>query len=212
MTYKRKEVIGDCTLYLGDCLEVMPLLGKVDAVVTDPPYGINIAANPVRQKHGKKDWDKCAIGSSHIELMLSLSEEQIIWGGNYFSLPPSRGYLIWDKLQPENFSLAMCEMAWRSKDTNAKIFKKSVTSYSKEHPTQKPVELMQWCVEKVSGLVLDCFMGSGTTGVACAKMGRKFIGIEQDEDYFNIACKRIKEAYASPDLFVEYEKKTINKD
>lgn len=203
MTYIRKEIIGDCTLYLGDCLEVMPTLGKVDAVVTDPPYGIGIAANPVRQKHEKMEWDNKPASQSMVDLMLSISDEQIIWGGNYFTLPPSRGYLVWDKLQPENFSLAMCEQAWWSKDTNAKVFKKSVTSYRKEHPTQKPDDLMVWCVGFTKGSVLDPFMGSGTTGVACAKLGRKFIGIELEPKYFDIACKRIEQAYAQPDMFIE---------
>lgn len=200
----RKEIIGDCTLYLGDCLEVMPTLGKVDAVVTDPPYGIGIAANPVRQKHEKKDWDNFSATNKHIDAILKISSEQIIWGGNYFSLPPSRGFLVWDKLQPSDFSLAMCEQAWWSKDTNAKIYKRSVTSYYKEHPTQKPIDLMEWCILKINyETILDPFMGSGTTGVACVKLGRKFIGIELDEKYFDIACKRIEEAYKQPDMFIE---------
>lgn len=205
----RKEIIGDCTLYLGDCMDVMPTLGKVDAVVTDPPYGIGIASNPVRQKHEKMDWDNTPATDEHIQAIINISYEQIVWGGNYFNLPPSRGFLVWDKKQPENFSLAMCEMAWWSKDSNAKIFTKSVLSYEKNHPTQKPVELMEWCIEKTTGLILDPFMGSSTTGVACAKMGRKFIGIELEEKYFDIACKRIEQAYKQPDLFIEPPKKVI---
>ncbi len=200
----RVETIGAATLYLGDCLEILPTLGKVDAVVTDPPYGINIAANPVRQMHEKSDWDKKAIGAAHIASLRSVSGEQIIWGGNYFPLPQSRGYLVWDKMQPENFSLAMCEQAWWSEDTNAKIYKKSVLSYRKDHPTQKPVELMEWCVSKlkcVGATILDPFMGSGTTGVACMNLGRKFIGIEIDEKYFEIACERIRHAQAQGRLF-----------
>lgn len=210
MKYKRKEVIGDCTLYLADCMDVMPYLGKIDAVVTDPPYGIGISRNPVRQKHEKKEWDDSTPLDNCIETMIGISKYQIIWGGNYFNLRPSRGFFIWDKKQPENFSLAMCEYAWFSKDHNAKIFSKSVLSYSKQHPTQKPVELMRWCLSFLpdSKLTLDPFMGSGTTGVACVKEGRSFIGIELDEDYFNIACKRIKEAYDQPDIFVEARKDT----
>lgn len=200
MTYQRKEVIGDCTLYLGDCLEVMPTLGKVDAVVTDPPYGINIAANPVRQKHEKRNWDAAAAPDVAIELMRKLSREQIIWGGNYFTLPPSRGFLIWDKKQPENFSLAMCEQAWWSRDANAKVFSKSVLGYDKEHPTQKPVALMEWCLGFLPNAetILDPFAGSGSTGVACINMQRRFIGIERDPDYFDIMCSRIDEAMRQP--------------
>ncbi len=208
----KRVVIGDATLYQGDCIEVMTTLSKIDAVVTDPPYGINIAANPVRQMHEKSDWDLSAPSNEVLDIARNISNEQIIWGGNYFDLPPSRGFLVWDKKQPENFSLAMCEMAWWSKDTNAKVFTKSVLSYSKQHPTQKPVELMKWCIEKVEGTILDPFMGSGTTGVACAKMGRKFIGIEIKPKYFDIACKRIDAAYAQPDMFIEPFAKPIQEE
>jgi DNA modification methylase len=207
---KKEVIIGDCRLILGDCLEVMQELDPVDAVVTDPPYGINIASNPVRQMHKKKNWDASPIGGQHISMMLESSEEQIIWGGNYFNLPPSRGFLVWDKKQPENFSLAMCEFAWWSRDTNAKVFSKSVLTYSKEHPTQKPVDLMCWCIEKTEAQsILDPFMGSGTTLVACAKMGRKGIGIELDPDYYEIACQRVEEAYKQPDLFVAPPSKPV---
>lgn len=206
MTYKRKEVIGKATLYLGDCMEVMPILDKVDAVVTDPPYGIGIANNPVRQKHEKKNWDNQTPVQECIDKMISIGKEQIIWGGNYFNLPPSRGFFIWDKVQPENFSLAMCEFAWRSKDCNAKIFKKSVLAETgKQHPTQKPVALMKWCITHLpddTNTILDPFMGSGSTGVAAVQMGREFIGIELDKDYFEIACKRIEDAQRQGDFFV----------
>lgn len=201
----RVEQIGDCTLYLGDCMEIMPTLGRVDAIVTDPPYGIGIAANPVRQKHRKMDWDSAPPDNSIINYLLANSDEQIIWGGNYFDLPPTQGFLVWDKKQPENFSLAMCEMAWISRKWPAKMFRHSVTSYEKDHPTQKPVSLMQWCLSHLQtmGVVLDPFMGSGTTGVACAKLGRRFIGIEIDPGYFDAACRRIEAAYRQPDMFVE---------
>lgn len=200
----REERIGDCRLIQGDCLKVMPLLGEVDAVVTDPPYGIGIANNPVRQRHTKKDWDANPINAECLKLVRAVSAEQIIWGGNYFALPPSRGFLVWDKRQPQDFSLAMCEQAWWSRDANAKVFSKSVLGYEKSHPTQKPVALMEWCLGFLpdAETILDPFMGSGTTLVACAKLGRKGIGIEVDEDYFNIACKRVEDAYRQPDLFV----------
>lgn len=201
----RIEKIGNATLYLGDCQDILPSLGRVDAVVTDPPYGIGIANNPIRQVHQKKDWDKTAPDNSLIEKLLEMSEYQIIWGGNYFDLPPSKGFYIWDKVQPENFTLAMCEMAWTNIDKPAKIFKFRVVGYEKSHPTQKPVALMEWCIQKLpdtAQTILDPFMGSGTTGVACAKLGRKFIGIERDPEYFDIACKRIEDAYKQGDMFV----------
>jgi site-specific DNA-methyltransferase (adenine-specific)/modification methylase len=201
----RIETIGECTLYLGDCLEILPTLGKVDAVVTDPPYGIGIAANPVRQKHERSDWDAAAPDVSVFSRLREISNEQIIWGGNYFDLPASQGFLIWDKCQPENFSLAMCEMAWCSKQAPAKIWRQSVLSYEKEHPTQKPVPLMEWCLKRLRGAthVLDPFMGSGTTGVACVSLGLKFTGIEREPKYYDIALRRIEEAYRQPRLFAE---------
>jgi len=199
----RKEVIGDATLYMGDCLEILPTLPKVDAVITDPPYGIGIANNPVRQMHAKKDWDEATPDVALFNALRALSSVQIIWGGNYFELPPSQCFLVWDKVQPQDFSLAMCEMAWCSKKAPAKMHRQSVLSYKKEHPTQKPVELMRWCIEQAGApeVVLDPFMGSGTTGVAAVEMGRAFIGIERDPAYFDIACRRIEQAYKQRPLF-----------
>ena len=140
----RIEQIGDATLYLGDCREILPTLGKVDAVVTDPPYGIGIAANPVRQKHQRMEWDAEAVDAFALDLVRACSDEQIIWGGNYFSLPPTQCILTWDKVQPADFSLAMCEHEWTSLKRPAKMFRLSVLSYAKEHPTQKPVRANPW--------------------------------------------------------------------
>ena len=199
----KKVEIGDATLYLGDCMDILPTLGQVDAVITDPPYGINIANNPVRQAHEKSNWDASIPPQEIIDAMLKEGRVQIIWGGNYFDLPPTQCFLIWDKMQPYNFSLAMCEMAWCSKKSPAKMHRQSVLSYAKEHPTQKPVELMVWCIEQAGDVetILDPFMGSGTTGVAAIQMGRKFIGIEREQKYFEIACKRIEQAAAQGQLF-----------
>ena len=199
-----KLEIGNATLYLGDCAEILPTLGKVDAVVTDPPYGINISKNPVRQKHEKLDWDSERPSQEIINAMLSCSKHQIIWGGNYFNLPTSKCFFVWDKKQPENFSLAMCEQAWVSINKPAKMFRMSVTSYEKSHPTQKPVELMEWCISYLPGdfqIILDPFMGSGTTGIAAMNLERKFIGIEREQKYFDIACKRIEQAQKQVRLF-----------
>ena len=193
--------IGDATLYLGDCREILPTLPKVDAVVTDPPYGLGIAANPVRQAHAPLPWDNAVCPPDLILAARSAADVAIIWGGNYFDLPPSQCFLIWDKVQPENFSLAMCEMAWTNIKGPAKMYRRHVVSFAKDHPTQKPTELMIWRVSKTSGAVLDPFMGSGTTGVACANLGRKFIGIEIERKYFDIACGRIEAAYAQRRLF-----------
>ena len=200
---QRVEIIGNATLYLGDCSEILPELPKVRAVITDPPYGIGIAANPVRQMHQKLYWDAAPPETDAIRKLLDISDEQVIWGGNYFALPPSQCFLVWDKVQPENFSLAMCEQAWASMKKPAKMFRMSVLSYRKEHPTQKPVELMAWCISMAGNpeTVLDPYMGSGTTGVAAVQMGRSFIGIEREPAYFDIAVRRIKQAASQQALF-----------
>ena len=207
----REETIGDCRLILADCRDVLPTLGRVDAVVTDPPYGLGIAANPIRQKHEKLDWDNQAPSRDLIGLCLEISDSAVIWGGNYFDLPPTQKVLVWDKMQPPDFSLAMLEIAWTNIGGPAKMFRQSVTGYSKEHPTQKPENLMQWCLGFLpdAQTILDPFMGSGTTGVACVNLGRKFIGIEREPKYFDIACKRIAEAYKQPRLFDEPAPKPV---
>ncbi len=209
----RKEVIGDCTLYLGDCLEVMPTLGRVDAVVTDPPYGINAGkgigrADRVKLKGKEKDWDSSAFSIN--ENFLAIADHYVIWGGNYFDLPPSRGFLIWDK-NNSGRDFADCEFAWTNQDSNARLktMRPMNMDGGKVHPTQKPIAIMKWCINYIphSDLIMDPFMGSGSTGVACVQMGRKFIGIELDPDYFEIACKRIEEAYRQPDIFIEQTQK-----
>jgi DNA modification methylase len=222
---KKEIIIGDCRLLLGDCLEIMPLLDKVDAVVTDPPYGIGEAANKnksrgslaVSKDYGYSEWDNKPCPPEAIKLMQNKSQYQIIFGGNYFELPPTSCYLVWDK-QNGKTDFADCELAW----TNLKKAVRKIEwlwhgmirkgNDIRQHPTQKPVGVMEWCINQLpdnTETILDPFMGSGTTGVACAKLGRKFIGIELDEDYFNIACERIKKAYDQPDLFIEPPTKII---
>lgn len=192
----RKETIGNATLYCGDCLTVLPTLAPADAVITDPPYGIGIAANPVRQKHDKQAWDNAPATPEIISAILAAAPVQIIWGGNYFGLPASQGFLVWDKVQPEDLTLSMCEYAWTNLQQPAKLFRRHVASYQKWHPTQKPVELMRWCVERAGmpNLILDPMMGAGTTGVAAVELGKRFIGIEIHEPYFETACERIENA------------------
>ena len=210
--WKRKEVIGDCTLYLGDCMEVMPTLGRVDAVVTDPPYGLGKKMQggtwgAKDEMSGFLQWDLEA-KQEWIDAILSLSVPAIIWGGNYFNVPPSRCWLIWNKINGVP-TMADFEMAWSNIDKPAKRFNAPVGRVEFGHPTVKPLPLIQWCLTHIKGdKVLDPFMGSGTTGVACAKTGRSFIGIEQHEPYFDIACERIRKAYAQPDMFVSKPKAT----
>lgn len=180
--------------------------GSVDVVVTDPQYGIDIANNPFRQKFEKKDWDKHPATQEQINQIRRISINQIIWGGNYFDLPPTKCFLVWNKMQAFEFSSAMVEMAWTSFDYPAKMFSLFVASYTKEHPTQKPVPLMEWCIENYTNegdTILDPFMGSGTTGVACMKLGRNFIGCELNEDYFRIAERRIEQAARQLPMFTQ---------
>lgn len=196
-------VIGDCTLYQADCRDILPTLGRFDLLLTDPPYGIGIAKNPVRQAHERMDWDLLPPSSELLTQLVATCDAAIIWGGNYFGLPASQCFYVWDKVQPQNFSLAMCELAWVNRKSPAKLYRQSVLSYRKHHPTQKPTELMLWCIEQneASESIFDPFMGSGTTGVACVQLGRKFTGIEREPKYFDIACKRIEQAYLQGKLF-----------
>jgi DNA modification methylase len=214
---KKEVIIGDCRLILGDCLEVMPVLGCVDAVVTDPPYGIGESSKKVASRgklaapkdYGHFDWDSAPPSQGVIDLLRGISKHQIIFGGNYFHLPPASCWLVWDKQNGTN-DFADCELAWTNLNKavrriywrwNGMIRKGDDV---REHPTQKPEGVMSWCLTHVpeAKTILDPFMGSGTTGVACVKEGRSFIGIEREPQYFDIACKRIREAYAQPDMFV----------
>jgi ParB-like chromosome segregation protein Spo0J len=184
--------LGDHRLLCGDSTipeHVAKLMQgeKAELLLTDPPYGIGIAANPVRQKHAKSDWDSKPVQPLPF---INLCESAVVWGGNYFDLPTAKGFFIWDKKQPEEFTLAMCEMAWTNIDTPAKIFRKSVTSYSKQHPTQKPVELLAWCMQWSKGAVFDPFSGSGTTIIACEQLGRKCRAIEISPAYVAVAIQR----------------------
>lgn len=188
-----------------DCLEFMRSMPdkSVDAVITDPPYGIGISSNPFRGRFEKSEWDSLPASDEMIREIIRVSKYQIIWGGNYFNLPPTKGFIIWDKCQPRDFSSAMCEFAWTNLDKPAKIFRKDVKSYQKFHPTQKPVGLMEFCFNFIPVKVMnifDPFMGSGTTAVACVQTGRNFIGCEIDPGYFYVAQKRIHDAQQQPTL------------
>lgn len=217
MTFRKETLAEGIDLYLGDCREVMPLIGHVDAVVTDPPYGIDYGrSGGFSASHGwgpwreKCEWDVERPDRDVFDAIRAVSKHQIIWGGNYFTdfLPPSMHWLMWDKGQ-RNFSLADFEMAWGSQRRAARVIEyargKAVRD-GKEHPTQKPIEVMVACIQELPAnaqLVADPFMGSGTTGVACIQIGRSFIGIEREPKYFDIARRRIQAALDAPDMFVE---------
>jgi site-specific DNA-methyltransferase (adenine-specific)/modification methylase len=209
-------IIGNATLYCGDCRDILPTLGKVDAVVTDPPYGI-MACVQFGNGRGWQgfteqditdlgDWDRQTPGN--LADIVSAAKSAIVWGGNYFSLPPSRCWLAWVKPDAVE-TQASLELAWTNLDRNAKHKTHSRNPPpDKAHPTQKPLPLMRWCLGFVpdAETILDPFMGSGTTGVAAVQMGRKFIGIEREPKYFEIACRRIEEAQRQSDLFIDAPK------
>lgn len=218
-------IIGNATLYLGDCRDILPTLGKVDAVVTDPPYGINLNTDNTRFSGGSPNSVAkrgAKIGSANglriIEddrafdpaFLVSLPGDKIIWGwNNYPDRLPRGACLIWLKRNDAAFGsfLSDAELAWMSKGHGVyckRDLSNAAIANERVHPTQKPLSLMEWCLGFLpkAHLILDPFMGSGTTGVAAVQMGRKFIGIEREPKYFDIACKRIEDAQRQGDLFI----------
>lgn len=224
--WTRHERIGDCDLYLGDCLEVTPALGPVDAVVTDPPYGINYKSG-----HSTADlWvggdtilndETTAIRDAAVSVMAEqFAVPMLVFGSRKNAPPPGcRMVLTWDK--GPALGMGALDLPWKPsseeiyvigqgfvgpRDQGNVLYHPPVQSMAKngrKHPNEKPVGLICNLLKKCPpGAVLDPFMGSGTTGVACVNLGRKFIGIELDPDYFDIACKRIEDAHKQGDLFV----------
>jgi site-specific DNA-methyltransferase (adenine-specific) len=207
-----KVQIGDATLYLGDCMDILPTLDKVDAVITDPPYGLGdrMKGGTWAEKQEFKDmvvWDTVPPSIENLLNIASKAKICVFWGGNYYGLPASRCWLVWDK-QNAVPTMSDCEIAWTNLDANTKRFSHPVGRVLNGHPSEKPLRLMEWTIQtvKASGVILDPFMGSGTTGVASIKTNNKFIGIERDPKYFDIACKRIEQTLKQVDMFIEKPK------
>jgi len=198
------------TIYCGDCRDILPLLDPVDLVMTDPPYGIGRdGSKPSTSKHGGRKayefrgWDKSSPEFDLINAILRAAENQIIWGANYltYALPPSMGWLVWDKGQ--DICGSDCELAFTSFSSalrRIKLNRVELLIDEAQHPTQKPKKLIQWCIEqadlkakKLNQTILDPFMGSGTTLVAAKNLGRKAIGIAIEEKYCEIAVKRLRQ-------------------
>jgi DNA modification methylase len=208
----RVEKIGLATLYLGDCREIAPGLDRPAAVISDPPYGLgDKLAGSAGGKwsklfgEGAPQWD--ARRDEFVHGLPALADAVIIWGGNYYDLPARRGWLAWDKIVRE-FTSGHLELAWTTLDQPIRAFNYShgqLATEGKEHPTQKPLPLMRWCIEQAKvppgGTILDPYMGSGSTGVAAMQMRHPFIGIEIEPRYFDIACRRIEEAQRQGDMF-----------
>ena len=200
-------------LYHGDCLEIMPMLEPVDLVLTDPPYGIGGVwvggknhgwSTTEIEKDGRNAWDLKPPRKECFDLLRRISSNQIVWGGNYFDLPVSRCWLLWVK--PERgFTLAEAEMAWTSADNVIRVFDRHRHTTNRKHPTQKPINLFIWCLEiswaKKAKTILDPFIGSGTTAIACERLNRRWIGIEIEEKYCEIAAKRIEKENQQLKLF-----------
>jgi DNA modification methylase len=219
----RVEVIGNATLYLGDCSDFVEM-PKVSALVTDPPYGIGAdkamhkaggsrhgVALAAKRHYANTDWDRAPVDLDLLKRLITNAENSIVFGGNYYALPPSRCWLIWDK--EVNGEFADAEMAWTNLDKPVRLLRHMWNGMLRKgqeervgHPTQKPLGVMKWCLSHLpaqKGEIFDPFMGSGTTGVAAVQMQRRFIGIERDPDYFDIACRRIEDAQRQGSLFGE---------
>ena len=205
---------GNVVLFNADCLDVLPQLpaGCVDAVVTDPPYGIGehggkcrTRSRPQYAKHENLGWDKSRPSPKVFRAILDLGVPSAIWGGNYFAdlLPPTMGWLYWRKRMGGDFSDG--ELAWTSERRALKEFEKCPKGMNKTHPCEKPVSLIAWTMTRIrakdASTILDPFLGSGTTAVACVKTGRKCIGIEKERRYFDAAVERVQRAYADAGLF-----------
>jgi len=198
-----------------DCLDILKSMPdkSVDLVLTDPPYGIaNVwhggsgcgwgrAAEQTPERNG---WD-VAPSQECFDHILRVGKTVCIWGGNYFQLPVSRGWLVWTK--PErNFTLSEAELAWTSVDTVMRVFDGARSDSDRVHPTQKPLELMKWCLTKLShegDTVLDPFMGSGTVGIEAVRLHKHYLGCELNPDYIKMANRRIQDMIGP--LFVKDE-------
>ena len=210
--------IGNATLYLGDCREILPTLPKVDAVITDPPYGIGEAAGKnasrgrlaVSKDFGNDSWDDQPIDDDLIRMVRGAGKWAVIFGGNYYAMPPAKCWLVWDKENGES-DFADCELAWTNLPKAVRRIRYMWNGMLRangeargDHPTQKPIGVMAWAINHVPApnkLILDPFMGSGTTGVACMNLQREFIGIEREPKYFDIACRRIEDAQRQQRMF-----------
>ncbi len=223
---KDKVIIGDATLYLGDCLEILPTLGQMDAAVTDPPYGVGLVKKSASSTQAsvlyQDDFDsvECLVQAA-MPLILSICHRALVFTGNRMLFSYPRPVSIGTVYVPNGAGMdpwgygcnnpilyyGRCPYLAKCKGSRPNSFSSSQTGDSSiDHPCPKPIKWMMWAVNRASlkgDLILDPFMGSGSTGVASAKLCRKFIGIEIEPKYFDIACKRIEDAYRQGDMFIE---------
>lgn len=201
---------GKITLIHGDCMEYMAALEDkaFDLAVVDPPYGIDINSSGRLGHYGGKgkSWDKSIPDDFYFGEVSRCSSDRIIWGANYFNMPPTRCFLIWDKGQPEGVSFASHEYAWTSFDKSAKCYYQRPQNADPEriHPTQKPVKLYQWIYAnyaKEGARILDTHLGSGSSAIAAHYAGFEFVGIELDPDYYAAAVERFQRETAQGAMF-----------
>lgn len=209
-------VIGNATLYLGDCLEILPTLPKVDAVITDPPFGVGNFVQVTGRKMGRGEsrgkpveWNESIPPPEVFECIRRIGKQRIIWGANYFNCFEDRGgAIVWDKCQSmPNFSkadIASCTHFQKTEIVRIPWTNFTVTHRAEtEHPCERPVELYEWCIRYLPKIksVMDPFLGSGSCGVAALRQGCSFIGIEIEPKYFDIACERIENAQRQQRMF-----------
>jgi site-specific DNA-methyltransferase (adenine-specific) len=195
-----------------DCMEFMATCKdkQFDLAIVDPPYGlgesvVNSGGRFKRYENKNGNWDTNIPSKEYFKELFRISSNQIIWGGNYFALPANKCFLIWDKIQPEEISFAMCEYAWTSFNKVAQIFKKRTQCQEQRfHPTQKPIELYKWLLKnyaKEGDTILDTHLGSQSSRIAAYDMGFDFWGCELDKEYFDAGCKRFENFKAQLKLF-----------
>jgi site-specific DNA-methyltransferase (adenine-specific) len=205
-----------------DCMEYMAGLPDkaFELAIVDPPYGIGAAngAHSNLKELGNKNWDECAPNDAYFRELFRVSKNQLIWGGNYFMLPPTRGFIFWDK-HPMPPSYAQGEYCWTSFDINSKKWcgrtgNETPVSH-RIHPTQKPVALYEWLLTnyaKPGDRILDTHLGSGSSAIAAHNLGFAFVGMELDADYYAAACKRFEQHKAQSSLFQpdDYDRVTLD--
>jgi len=204
------------TLYCGDCLEILPEIGAVDAVITDPPYGVSNDCDYTRFTGGQRK--NATLPQGRVHQAIEGDDKPfdpapwldfphvVLWGANNFSERlPQGAWFVWDKKNEglEGKFMSDCEVAWRKGGVGVFMFRHVWDGFNRatergehHHPSQKPVALMEWCIERhpKANVILDPYMGSGTTGVACVRLGKQFVGIEKEDAHFATAVKRIDAA------------------
>lgn len=209
-------IIGNATLYLGDCLEILPTLGKVDAVITDPPFGVGSFVQSTGTLRGRGDnygkvvtWNNSSPPPSLFDILRGMSKHRIIWGANFFNCFEDKGgAIIWIKNQKmPNFSkadIASCTHFQKTETVTIPWTNFIITHEAEtDHPCERPVSLYEWCINYLPPIdsVLDPYMGSGSVGIACQNTNKAFVGIEREPKYFEDACRRIEDAQRQGRLF-----------